>query len=61
MFWWWKVLNKSMMASQTTTTLSGLMPYTNYSCNITAHTSAGGGPAAALSTATAQDGELYEV
>ena len=56
-----KVLNKSMMASQTTTTLSGLLPYTNYSCNITAHTSAGGGPAAAVTTATAQDGELYEV
>ena len=56
-----KVLNKSMMASQTTTALSGLLPYTNYSCNITAYTSAGGGPSAAVTTATAQDGELYEV
>ena len=29
--------------TETTTTLSGLLPYTSYSCNITAHTSVGGG------------------
>ena len=56
-----KVLEKSMMGSQTTTTLSGLLPYTNYSCNITAHTSVGGGPSATVTSVTAQDGELYEV
>ena len=42
--------------SQTTITLSGLLPYTNYSCNITAHTSAGRGPAATVNITTAQDG-----
>ena len=46
----------TVMGSQTTATLSGLLPYTNYSCNITAHTSAGGGPAATVNIATAQDG-----
>ena len=44
--------------SQTTTTLSGLLPYTGYSCSITAHTSAGGGPAATTSVTTLQDGEM---
>ena len=43
--------------SQTTTTLSGLLPYTNYSCSITAHTSVGGGPAATTNVVTKQDGE----
>ena len=38
--------------SLTTTTLSGLLPYTNYSCSITAHTSVGGGPAANISVTT---------
>ena len=42
---------------ETTTTLSGLLPYANYSCSITAHTSAGGGPAATASVTTLQDGE----
>ena len=46
-----------VMGSQTTTTLSGLLPYTNYSCSITAHTSAGGGPAATTSVTTDEDGE----
>ena len=36
-------------SSQITTTLSGLLPYTSYSCNITAHTSVGRGPAATTS------------
>ena len=45
--------------SQTTTTLSGLLPYTNYSCSITAHTSVGGGPAATTNVVTKQDGEYY--
>ena len=44
-------------SSQTTTTLSGLLPYTSYFCNITAHTSVGRGPAATTSVTTQQDGE----
>ena len=50
-------LSRSVMGSQTITTLSGLLPYTSYSCSITAHTSAGGGPAATTSVITEQDGE----
>ena len=46
----------TVMGSQTTTTLSGLLPYTSYSCNITAHTSVGGGPANTSSTMTLEDG-----
>ena len=53
-----KKLTSAVMGSPTTTTLSGLLPYTNYSCSITAHTSAGGGPAATISVTTLQDGEL---
>ena len=49
-----QVFNRTVI--ETTTTLSGLLPYTNYSCNITAHTSAGGGPTATTSVITAQDG-----
>ena len=41
---------------QTTTTLSGLLPYTNYSCSITAHTSVGGGPAVISVVTTHEDG-----
>ena len=44
--------------SQTTITLSGLHPYTNYFCNITAHTKVGGGPAANISVTTKQDGSM---
>ena len=51
-----QVFNWTVMGSQTTTTLSGLLPYTNYSCSITAHTSVGGGPAATVNVTTAQDG-----
>ena len=47
----------SITGSQTTTTLSGLLPYTDYSCSITAHTSVGGGPPATASVTTLQDGE----
>ena len=50
------VFNQTANGSQTTTTLSGLHPHTNYSCNITAHTSVGGGPAATTSVTTEQDG-----
>ena len=50
-----QVFNHTVM--ETTTTLSGLLPYTNYSCSITAHTSAGGGPAATTSVTTLQDSE----
>ena len=56
-----QVVTRSVLGSQTTTTLSGLLPYTTYSCSNTAHTSAGGGPAATVTATTAQDGELYEV
>ena len=56
-----QVFSRTVMGSQTqtqtTTTLSGLLPYTSYSCNITAHTSVGGGPAATTSLTTVQDGE----
>ena len=48
-----QVFNRTVM--DITTTLSGLLPYTNYSCSITAHTSAGGGPAATTSVTTLQD------
>ena len=49
-----QVFNRSVI--ETTTTLSGLLPYTNYSCSITAHTSVGGGPAATINLTTLQDG-----
>ena len=51
----------AVMGSQTTTTLSGLLPYISYSCSITAHTSAGGGPAATTSVTTLQDGESTSI
>ena len=51
-----QVFNRTVM--ETTTTLSGLLPYTNYSCSITAHTSVGGGPAATTSVTTLQDSEF---
>ena len=51
-----QVFNRTVM--ETTTTLNGLLPYTNYSCSITAHTSAGGGPAATTSVNTLRDSEL---
>ena len=51
-----KVFNQNTTGSQTTTTLNGLHPHTNYSCNITAHTSVGGGPAATISVTTEQAG-----
>ena len=46
--------NHSVNGSQTAATLNGLLPYTNYSCNITARNSAGEGPAATASVATKQ-------
>ena len=52
-----QVFSRTVMGSQTTTTLSGLLPYTSYSCSITAHTSVGGGPAATTSVTTKQDSE----
>ena len=57
------IFTQAVMGSQTTTTLSGhgLLPYTNYSCSITAHTSAGGGPAATTSVTTLQDGESTSI
>ena len=50
------MLKLQLNSSQTTATLSGLQPYTNYSCSIKAHTSVGGGPAATTSVTTEQDG-----
>ena len=50
-----QVFNRTVM--ETTTTLSGLLPYTNYSCSIIAHTNAGGGPAATTSVTTLEDGK----
>ena len=47
-----QVFNWTVMGSKNTTTLSGLLPYTDYFCNITAHTSVGGGPAATASAIT---------
>ena len=46
-----------LSGSQTTTTLSGLLPYTSYSCNITAHTSVGRGPVTTANVTTEQDSE----
>ena len=51
-----RVFNRTV--TETKTTLSGLLPYTNYSCSITAHTSAGGGHAATTSVTTLQDGNI---
>ena len=51
------IQSQCVPGSQTTTTLSGLLPYTSYSCSITAHTSVGGGPAATTSVTTQQDSE----
>ena len=53
-------LSKNFSSSQTTATLSRLLPYTNYSCSITAHTSVGGGPAATINVTTVQDSELID-
>ena len=54
-------LNFLINSSLTTTTLSGFLPYTSYSCSIIAHTSAGGGPAATVSVTTLQDGESKHI
>ena len=56
-----EVFSFTVMGSQTTTTLSGLLPYTSYSCSITAHTSVGGGPAATTSVTTEQDSESISI
>ena len=52
-----ETLNHTVNSSQTTTTLSGLLSHTNYSCSITAHTSIGEGPAATTNVLTKQDGK----
>ena len=52
-----QVFNRTVMET-TTTLISGLLPYTNYSCSITAHTSVGRGPAATTNVTTLQDSEL---
>ena len=53
-----EVFNQTANGSQTTTTLNGLHPYTNYSCDITAHTRVGEGPAACINITTKQDGSV---
>ena len=52
------VHNCTVNGSQTTITLRGLLPYTNYLCSITAHTSVGEGPGIAVGITTEQDGEI---
>ena len=47
----------NLNATQNTATLTGLQPYTNYSCNITAHNVHGEGLAATTRVATMQDGK----
>ena len=51
-----QMFSVTVPGSQTTAILTELVPYTNYSCSITAYTSAGGGPAATISINTEQDG-----
>ena len=52
-----KAIKLILSASQTTTTFEGLLPNTNYSCNIIAYSSVGGkGSPATTSVITAQDG-----
>ena len=55
-----ELVNGSVIVTSTVTatTLSGLLPYTNYSCSIAAHTSVGGGPAATIDVTTRQDGNF---
>ena len=56
-----QVSRLNVTGSLTTTTLSGLQPYTNYFCSITAHTSVGGGPAANISVTTEQYGKAVHL
>ena len=50
-----QILDHTVNSPQITATLSGLLPYTNYFCSITAHTSVGGGPTANISVTTKQN------
>ena len=55
--------NDSHYNSTITTTeynVTGLSPYTNYACNVTASTSAGEGPPAILHTTTEESG-IYDI
>ena len=54
-----QIFNWTVKGSQTTTTLNELLPYTNYSCNITAHNSVGGGPAATTNVTTKESSKQY--
>ena len=49
--------NLNLNNSQNTTTLSGLLPYTEYTCSITAHSSIEIGSPASVTVTTQQDGE----
>ena len=51
-----QVFNQTLIQT-TAITLSGLLPYTNYTCSITAYTSVGKGPAVTNSVTTQQDSE----
>ena len=48
--------SQNVTSSQNTTTISGLQPFNNYSCNITARNIIGEGPAATANLTTEQDG-----
>ena len=54
------VVSHTMTGLQTTATVAGFQPFSTYTCNITAHTSAGGGPAATISVTTAEDSKLLQ-
>ena len=55
------IISQNFSSSQTTATLSGLLPYTNYSCSITAHTSVGGGPSVTIDVTSKQASELIAI
>ena len=51
------IIINTTRTSSTSLTITGLQPFTNYSCSIIAHTSVGGGPAATINATTRQDGK----
>ena len=55
------IISQNFSSSQTTARLSRLLPYTNYSCSITAHTSVGGSPSVTIDVTSGQDSELIAI
>ena len=49
--------NIPITTTNDTVTLTELVPYSNYTCNVTASTAVGDGPAATAAFVTLQDGE----